>query len=101
MYTFEVLTWPGTLSDGSTCYGAWCSYVLGVWGQGETEEEALAEITSVMTDVILHPWEDGKSLADPQDAAAEMAEIMEELSAEGIPYKMHRVSISAEQPAEV
>ena len=101
MYTFDVLTWPGTLSDGSTCYGAWCSYVVGVWGQGETEEEALAEIISVMTDVILHPWEDGVSLADPQNAAAEMAEIMEEISAEGIPYKMHSVSISSEQPAEV
>jgi predicted RNase H-like HicB family nuclease len=101
MYTSDVLTWPGTLSDGSTCYGAWCSYVLGVWGQGATEEEALAEITSVMTEVILHPWEDGKSLADPQDAAAEMAEIVEEISAERIPYKMHKVSISTEQPAEV
>ena len=82
-------------------YGAWCSYVVGVGGQGDTEEEALADITSMMTDVILHPWEDGKSLADEAQAAAEMAEIVEELSAEGVPHKMHRVSISAEMPASV
>ena len=70
-------------------YGAWCSYVIGVSGQGDTEEEALADIVSVMTDVILHPWEDGKSLADGAQAAAEMAAIMEELSAESVPYRMH------------
>lgn len=101
MYTFDVLVWEDPSEDGSTGYGAWCSYVYGVWGQGETEAEALAEITSVMTDVILHPWEDGKSLADPQDAIAEMTEIMAELSIEGIPYKMHQVSISTELPAGV
>ena len=42
-------------------YGGWRSYVVGVWGQGDTEGEALADIASVMTDVILCPWEDGKS----------------------------------------
>lgn len=82
-------------------YGAWCSYVIGVSGQGDTEAEALADIVSVMTDVILHPWEDGKSLADEAQAAAEMAEILNELSAEGVPYKTHQVSISVEIPASV
>ena len=101
MYTFDVLVWEDAISDGTVGYGAWCSYVVGVSGQGETEEEALADITSVMTDVILHPWEDGKSLADEAEAATEMAEIMAELVAEGVPYKMHRVSISTELPAGV
>ena len=101
MYTFDVITWEGTLSDGSTCYSAWCSYVLGVWGQGETEDAALADITSVMTDVILHPWEDGKSIADPEAAYDEMAEIMADLVAEGITYKVRKVSISSEAPANV
>ena len=101
MHTFDVITWEGTLSDGSTCYSAWCSYVLGVWGQGETEDAALADITSVMTDVILHPWDDGKSLADPEAASAEMAEIMADLVAEGITYKVRKVSISSEMPANV
>lgn len=101
MYTFDVLVWEDPSSDGSMGYGAWCSYVIGVSGQGDTEEEALADIVSVMTDVILHPWEDGKSLADEAQAAAEMAEIINELSAEGVPYKMHQVLISAEIPASV
>ena len=101
MHTFDVLVWEDTTSDGSVGYAAWCSYVLGVGGQGDTEEEALADITSMMTDVILHPWEDGKSLADEAQAAAEMAEIMEELSSEGVPYKIHKVSISTELPASV
>ena len=96
MHTFDVITWEGTLSDGSTCYSAWCSYVLGVWGHGETEEAALADITSTMADVILHPWEDGRSLADPEPASAEMAEIMADLVTEGITYKIHKVSISSE-----
>ena len=101
MYTFDVLVWEDPLEDGTMGYGAWCSYVVGISGQGDTEEEALADIVSAMTDVILHPWEDGKSLADEAQAAAEMAEIMNELSAEGVPYKMHQVSISAEMPASV
>lgn len=101
MHTFEVLVWEDATSDGTPGYAAWCSYVLGVGGQGDTEEEALADITSVMTDVILHPWEDGKSLADEAEAATEMAKIMEELAAEGVPYKIHKVSISTELPAGV
>ena len=101
MHTFDVLVWEDPLEDGSMGYGAWCSYVLGVWGQGDTEEEALADIIAAMTDVILYPWEDGKSLADPETAASEMAEIANELSAEGIPYKMHQASIAAEMPASV
>lgn len=101
MHTFDVLVWEDPLEDGTMGYGAWCSYVIGVSGQGDTEEEALADIVSVMTDVILHPWEDGKSLADPEIAASEMNEIVSELSAEGVPYKMHQVSISAEMPASV
>ena len=101
MYTFDVLVWEDPSEDGSMGYGAWCSYVVGVWGQGNTEEEALADITSVMTDVILHPWDDGVSLANAEEAATEMAGIIKKLFSEGIPYKMHQVSISTELPASV
>ena len=101
MYTFDVLVWEDPLEDGSMGYGAWCSYVVGVWGQGDTEEEALVDITSAMTDVILHPWDDGVSLANAEEAATEMAGIIEDLLSEGIPYKMHQVSISTELPAGV
>ena len=101
MNTFDVVVWEDSLSDGSTCYAAWCSYVLGVSGQGDTDAEALQDITSAMTDIIHYPWDDGDSLADFETAAGEMADIMRELSAEGIAYKVHRVSIPAKEPAGV
>ncbi len=101
MDTFDVVVWEDSLSDGSTCYAAWCSYVLGVSGQGDTEAEALEDITSAMTDVIHYPWDDGVSLADFETAAAEMADVMRELSAEGTPFKVNRVSIPAKEPASV
>ncbi len=101
MDTFDVVVWEDSLSDGSTCYAAWCSYVLGVSGQGDTEAEALEDITSAMTDVIHYPWDDGVSLADFETAAAEMADVMRELSAEGIPFKVNRVSIPAKEPTSV
>ena len=49
MYTFDVLVWEDPLEDRTMGYGAWCSYVVGVSGQGDTEEEALADIVSAMT----------------------------------------------------
>ncbi len=101
MYTFDVLVWEDNLSNGSICYGAWCSYVLGVWGQGDTEEEALADITTAMTDVIHCPWEDGKSLADSEEAAGEMNNLMQQLSDENVSYRVHRVTIPAQEPAGV
>ena len=101
MYTFDVVVWEDNLSDGSICYGAWCSYVLGVWGQGSTEEEALADITTAMTDIIHYPWEDGKSLADPDEATGEMGNLMRELTNENVSYSIHRVTIPAPEPASV
>ena len=101
MYTFDVLVWEDSLSDGSICYGAWCSYVLGVWGQGNTEKEALADIATAMADVIQDPWEDGKSLADPDEATGEMETLMQELADENVSYRVHRVTIPAPEPASV
>ena len=101
MDTFDVVVWEDSLSDGSTCYAAWCSYVAGVSGQGKTEAGALQDITSAMADIIHCPWDDGVSLANFETAAAEMADIMRELSAEGIAYAVHRVSIPAKEPAGV
>lgn len=101
MNTFDVVVWEGDLSDGSSCYAAWCSYVVGVWGQGKTEDGALQDITSAMTDIIHYPWDDGVSLANYETAAAEMADLMQELSADGIAYTLHRVSIPTKEPASV
>lgn len=101
MHTFDVVTWQGALSDGSTCYVAWCTYVLGVGAQGDTEAEALERITSMMVDAINDPWPGETELADEQAAAAEMAELMRELSEEGIPCRVHRVVLDAPETADV
>ncbi|MDE2786452.1 MAG: hypothetical protein OXL37_07285 [Chloroflexota bacterium] len=101
MHTFDVVTWKGTLSDGSTCYSAWCSYVLGVGAQGDTEAEALEGITAMMIDAIDNPWPDGAALADERAAEAEMAGLMVELSDEGIPYRVHQVTLAIPETADV
>ena len=101
MHTFDVVVWQDDLSNGSICYAAWCSYVLGVGAQGDTEEEAMERITAMMADVIQYPWDDGESLADPDTAAAEMDDLMRELSDEGIAYRVHRVTLAVPEPADV
>ena len=101
MNTFDVIVWKGELSDGSICYAAWCSYVLGVGAQKDTEEEALESITAMMVDTITHPWSDESSLADEQTAAKEMAELMRELESDGTPYRVHRVTLPIPELADV
>lgn len=99
MQTFDVIVWEDTLSDGAICYGAWCSYVLGVWGQGDTVAAALADITKAMVDIITEPWDDGKSLEDVETAAADMSSLLQELKDEGIQHWVHRVSVPVMEPA--
>ncbi len=101
MHTFDVVTWEGALSDGSTCYAAWCSYVLGVGAQGDTEAEALESITDMMVDAITDPWPDGSGLADKQTAKAAMADLIQELAGEGISYRVHHVTLATPEPADV
>lgn len=101
MHTFDVVVWPGGLSDGSPCYAAWCSYVLGVGAQADTEQQALASITEMMVDAINNPGPDGDALADEQTAASEMDELIQELADEGIDYQVHRVTLNVPEPADV
>jgi hypothetical protein len=101
MHTFDVVTWEGARSDGSTCYAAWCSYVLSVGTQGDTEAEALEGITTMMVDAINDPWLDGPALADAQVAEAEMADLIRELADEGISYQVHHVTLAIPEPADV
>ena len=61
----------------------------------------MADITGAMVDIITEPWEDGKSLADPEEAAAEMADLMQRLSLENTPYRVHRVFIPVPETAGV
>ena len=101
MYTFDVLVWEDPLEDGSMGYGAWCSYVHGVWGQGDTEEESLEEVTLIISDVINDPEDLAESLVNPEDAAIEMADIIREREAEGIPCWTRQVSVADPELAGV
>ena len=101
MNTFDVVVWKGELSDGSICYAAWCSYVVGVGAQADTEAEALESITDMMIDAIRDPWPGESALADEQIAKAEMSELIGELSDEGVPYRVHRVAVAIPEPADV
>ncbi len=100
MYTFDVLVSKGKLSDGSTCYAASCSYVYGVWSQGDTEE-ALEVIRLIITDVINDPEDLAESLVDPKAAADEMTEMIREREAEGIACWTRIVSVADAEPANI
>ena len=99
MNTFDVVVWKGELSDGSTCYAAWCSYVSGVWGQGDTESEALAEVAGMIVDVVNDPDDAAESLVDYETAAAKTAELMQELKDDGTDSWVRRVSVAASELA--
>lgn len=101
MYTFDVLVWEDPLEDGSMGYGAWCTYLHGVWGQGDTEEEALQEIKLMMADVVNDPEDLAESLVNHEDAATEMARMMRERESEGIPYQVRQVSVTDSELAGV
>ena len=101
MYTYDVLVWKGELSDGSTCYAAWCSYVAGVWGQGDTEAAALAEVAGMIEDVVNDPADAAESMVDYESAAAEMDDLMRELKDDGTDCWVRRVSAAAAELAGV
>ena len=93
MDAYDVVVWEDSLSDGSLAYSAWCAYVLGVSGQGDTEGDALADILSAMAANVFDPWPaDSPIFQDTQTAADEMAELMRELGDDGTNYRLHRVT---------
>ena len=94
MASYDVVVFQDFLSDGSVCYGAWCSSVLGTWGQGDTEAEALQDIIWSMEANLFDPLPGeipGDALAEESAAAAEMGELLQELADEGIPYRIFPV----------
>jgi predicted RNase H-like HicB family nuclease len=101
MYTFDVLVWEDPSEDGSMGYGTWCSYVYGVWGQGDTEEEALQEIKLMITDVVNDPQDLAESLVDPQDAEAEITDMIRERETEGVPCWIRQISVTDSELAGV
>lgn len=93
MDTFDVVLWQDTLSDGSPCYAAWCTAVLGVSGQGQTEDEAIADILSAMAANIFDPWPtDWPSVQDVKIAKAEQEQLVAELTESGVWHRLHYVT---------
>ena len=94
MDTFEIVIWEDELSDGTLAYASWCTAVIGVSGQGETEAEALADIASSMSVNIFEPWPaDAPVFYDAEVAAAEQVDLLADLDAMGITHWMRYLTM--------
>ena len=78
---YDVVVWRGTLSDGSTCYATICPAVLRCHGQGDTEAEALAEVSKAIA-CFLELEPDRVKLG--QAARDELDKLVEDLTNEGV-----------------
>ena len=73
MMQYDVVVWRGVLSDGSICYAAVCPAVNHAHGQGDTEDEALADVADtigIFLDLI--PYDFVKTGPDAEDEKAEL-----------------------------
>lgn len=78
---YQVVVWRGTLSDGSTCYAAICPAVRRVHGQGDTEDDALAEIADAIACFLeLEP----EMIKHGKAADDDLASLIADLEAEGV-----------------
>ena len=94
MDTFEVVIWEDETSDGTVGYSSWCTAVIGVSGQGETEAEALADIAASISLEIYEPWpDDAPVFYDAEVAAAKLARLLADLDAEGITHWMRYLTM--------
>ena len=94
MDTFEIVIWEDELSDGTLAYASWCTAVIGVSGQGETEAEALADIAASISLEIYEPWPDDTPVFyDADVAAAKLTRLLADLDAEGITHWMRYLTM--------
>ena len=78
---YDVVVWRDTLSDGSICYAAICPAVRRVHGQGDTEDEALAEIAEAMACFLeLEP----ERIKHGKAANDDLASLIADIEAEGV-----------------
>ena len=95
MDSFEVVVWQDEISDGTLCYAAWCPAAIGVWGQGDTEAEAMSDILSAIAANVYYPWPAGApAFYDVATGAAKMADLVAELDVEGISYRTHHAGLA-------
>ena len=78
---YDVVVWRGTLSDGSICYAAICPAISHAHGQGDTEEEVLADVADTMALFLEKMPGKIKTGQAAQDA---LSEEMSELNADGV-----------------
>ena len=78
---YDVVIWRDTLSDGSVCYAAICPAIARAHGQGDTEQEALSDVADTMAGYLERM--PGR-VKHGQAAQDDMAELLSELTAEGI-----------------
>ena len=91
---YDVVVWRGTLSDGSICYAAICPAVRRVHGQGDTEDEAMAEIAEAMACFLeLEP----ERIKHDQAADDDLASLIADLEAEGVAPWVRLVAPAAAQ----
>lgn len=90
---YDVVVWRDELSDGSICYAAICPALRHAHGQGETEDEALAEIADALACFL----ERGPDRLKTGPAAQEaQAALIADLTAEDVDPWVRRVA-----PAQV
>ena len=91
---YQVVVWRGILSDGSTCYAAICPAVRRVHGQGDTEDDALAEIAEAMACFLeLEP----ERIKYGKAADDDLAGLIADLEAEGVAHWIRPVAPVAAQ----
>ena len=78
---YDVAVWRDTLSDGSICYAAICPAVRRAHGQGDTEAEALAEVSEAIACFLEREPDRVKFGEAAQD---EMSRLTAELAVESI-----------------
>ena len=85
---YDVVIWRDTLSDGSICYAAICPAVAYAHGQGDTEEEALADVADTMA---VFSGEMPGRVKTGQAAQDALSEEIAELTAEGVVFWVRQV----------
>ena len=85
---YDVVVWRGVLSDDSTCYAAVCPAIAHAHGQGDTEEEALADVADTMA--VFSEKMPGR-VKTGQAAQEALSEELSELNAEGVDYWVRQI----------
>ncbi len=86
---YDVVVWLDDLSDGSKCYAAVCPAIVYAHGQGDTEEEALAEAANAMAGFLERVPGRVKTGQAAQD---ELSEKLADLASEGIDHWVRKVA---------